>query len=107
MKLDNARNKIIVGFIVLVILFGVSIALLRLVDGLHTSRVADGSLIDVIVNRYDLSRTGANLKEVLLNTSNVNAEQFGKLFSVPVEGDIYTQPLIVNGLNIPNRGRHN
>jgi len=54
---------------------------------------------DVWTHRYDNGRTGANVAEVQLTTSNVNPAQFGKLFSYPVDGDIYTQPLVIG--NVP------
>jgi hypothetical protein len=55
----------------------------------------------------DNQRTGANLKETVLNTQNVNARQFGKLFARPVTGQIYAQPLYVPNMTIPGKGRHN
>lgn len=55
----------------------------------------------------DLARTGQNLGETVLTTGNVNAGQFGKLFSYPVDGKIYSQPLYVANVNIPNQGFHN
>jgi hypothetical protein len=61
--------------------------------------------IDVLTNRYNNSRTGANLDETVLNTSNVNVNAFGKLFARGVDGQIYAQPLIVSGLDIPNLGQ--
>jgi hypothetical protein len=57
------------------------------------------SATDVTVGRFDPAGTGANLKETLLNTSNVNPSQFGKLFSYEVEGFVYAQPLIVSGIS--------
>src|ERR1700676_2568250 len=50
--------------------------------------------------RYDQARTGANLNETELNTSNVNVDQFGKLWSYTVSGSVYAQPLYVHGVNI-------
>ena len=38
--------------------------------------------VNVVTHHNDNARTGANLAEVQLNTSNVNASQFGKLFAV-------------------------
>lgn len=59
---------------------------------------------DVLTNRYDAARTGANLSESTLNHSNVNVNGFGKLFARGVDGQIYAQPLIVSNLKIPGSG---
>jgi hypothetical protein len=63
--------------------------------------------VNVLTQHNDISRTGANLSETLLNTSNVNVSQFGKLFSRIVDGQIYAQPLVVSGVNMPNQGTLN
>lgn len=60
--------------------------------------------VDVLTQRYDNARSGANLRETLLNPSNVNAKGFGKLFSRDVDGEIYAQPLIVSKLRMPGKG---
>lgn len=60
----------------------------------------------VLTESYDNSRTGANLSETILNTSNVNVNQFGKLFSTPIDGSVYAMPLYVPGLVI-NGAVHN
>src|SRR5882762_135084 len=63
--------------------------------------------ISVLTQHNDNSRTGANLHEVLLTPSNVNRQQFGKLFEREVDGHIYAQPLYVSNVAIPDKGTHN
>lgn len=59
--------------------------------------------VDVLVGRYDVRGSGANLRETVLNTANVDPARFGKLFSYEIEGAVYAQPLVVSGLLV--RGR--
>src|SRR5262249_39421891 len=63
--------------------------------------------VNVLTHHNDNNRTGANLSETVLNTSNVNRTQFGKLFSRAVDGQIYAQPLYVFNVDIPKVGRRN
>lgn len=55
----------------------------------------------------DTFRTGQNVNESVLTTGNVNATQFGKRFSFPIDGYAYAQPLYVAGVSTPNQGTHN
>ena len=68
------------------------------------------SILDAQVNvatyHNDNARTGQNTHETLLTPANVNSVQFGKLFTTPVDGYVYAQPLYVSNANI-NGGTHN
>jgi hypothetical protein len=59
--------------------------------------------VDVLTQHNDNARSGANLKETRLNTSNVNKHRFGKLASRAVDGNAYAQPLVVSGAHIAGR----
>jgi len=63
--------------------------------------------VNVLTYQYDNTRDGANTHETVLTPLNVNATSFGKLFSHPVDGFIYGQPLYLANVDIPDRGRHN
>ncbi|MEP6919247.1 MAG: hypothetical protein ABJC89_26630, partial [Acidobacteriota bacterium] len=56
--------------------------------------------VNISTNRYDPQRTGANLSETTLTATNVNASQFGKLYSYPVDGAVYAQPLYMAGITV-------
>src|SRR5450432_2120366 len=62
--------------------------------------------VDVLTANYDNNRTSANLGEFVLNKSNVNPAQFGKLYFFGVDGDVYAQPLYVRGVNISGGARN-
>ena len=63
--------------------------------------------VNVLTYHNDLSRTGQNLNETILTPSSLRAGEFGPLFSYPVDGQIYGQPLYMWGLNIAGKGVHN
>jgi len=61
----------------------------------------------ILTQRGNNQRTGSYTNEVILNTSNVNINGFGKLYSYPVDGQVYAQPLYVSGLDISGKGKRN
>lgn len=64
------------------------------------------SAVEVLTQHNDQWRTGANTSEASLTPANVNVNQFGKLFSYTVDGQVYAQPLYVENLAIGG-GTHN
>lgn len=63
--------------------------------------------VSVLTYQYDASRAGGNLKEAALTPANVNVNQFGKLFSYPVDGYVYGQPLYLPNVQMPGKGTLN
>src|ERR1700688_2231046 len=61
----------------------------------------------VLQRGYDAGVSGANLAEVTLNTSNVAPATFGLVFKLPVDDNVYAQPLYVPNVAIPSQGTHN
>jgi hypothetical protein len=55
----------------------------------------------------DNARTGANTNEVLLTPGNIDKNNFGRLFSYPLDYQSLAQPLYVPNVNIPGKGSHN
>ena len=62
---------------------------------------------NVLTYHNDNMRTGQNLSETVLTPQNVRSATFGKLFTLPVDGKVDAQPLLVSGLTIPGKGTHN
>jgi hypothetical protein len=62
--------------------------------GLSVSGVAAA---DVGTIGHDTLRTGWDSNESTLSPSSVSSSNFGKLFSTPVDGQVYAQPLVVGG----------
>jgi hypothetical protein len=58
------------------------------------------SQTSVLTHHNDIARTGANTTETILTPQNVNQTTFGKLFSDPVDGQVYAQPLYVPGVTM-------
>ena len=55
---------------------------------------------------FDAQRSGLNAAEASLTTTNVNPQNFGKLFTYLLDGYAYGQPLLVSNVTISG-GTHN
>jgi hypothetical protein len=62
---------------------------------------------DVTTWHYNNARTGVQPNETALTPSNVNSAKFGKIFSLPVLGDIYAQPLYLSQYPMSDGQLHN
>jgi hypothetical protein len=56
--------------------------------------------VSVLTQHNDNTRAGLNDHETALTTSNVNVQQFGKVFTLFVDGEVYAQPLVVGHVSI-------
>src|SRR5690348_9485676 len=75
-----------------------------LFETLESRRMLAG---DVLTWHGDNARDGLNDHEIILTPANVNQATFGKIFSLPVDGQLYAQPLYVSNLAMPGIGVHN
>lgn len=81
-------------------------ASVRLFLPLLAVRTISWAAQDVLTYHNDNARTGQNLNETILNTSNVNVNTFGKRFILPADGKVDAQPLYVSNLTM-GTGTHN
>jgi alpha-glucosidase (family GH31 glycosyl hydrolase) len=61
----------------------------------------------VATQHNDVGRTGANQAETALTPDTVSPARFAKLFSYPVDGFVFAQPLYAPAVAIPGQGVHN
>jgi len=62
--------------------------------------------VSVLTQHNDNTRSGWNSTETALTTTNVNVRQFGKVFTLSVDDQLYAQPLVVGHVSIGG-GFHN
>jgi outer membrane protein assembly factor BamB len=82
-------------------------SLMKRTLGLCLPALACLASAQVLTSQNDNARTSANVHETILTPGNVNERQFGKIFSLRVDGDVYAQPLYLPNVEIPGKGRHN
>ena len=71
-----------------------------------TPTVENPQSVSVLTQHNDNTRAGWNDNETALTTTNVNVQQFGELFTLAVDGQVYAQPLVVGHVAIGG-GIHN
>ena len=72
-----------------------------------TVNPATPATTDVLTYHNDPARTGQNLTETTLTTSNVTSAKFGKLGFYSVDGLVDAEPLYASSVTIPSSGTHN
>lgn len=58
--------------------------------------------VNVLTFHNDIASTGLNANETQLTPTNVKVGSFGKLFTTPVDGQVYAEPLVDTGVTITN-----
>ena len=61
---------------------------------------------DVLTQHNDIARTGQNLTETILTTSNVTSATFGKRGFYSTDGLVDAQPLYASSVAVPGNGTH-
>jgi hypothetical protein len=63
--------------------------------------------LDVLTLRDNPQRTSVQAAEQVLTPANVNTNSFGKVYSFPIDGYAYAQPLYVSGYQMNDGQLHN
>ncbi len=62
---------------------------------------------DVVRHHNTLARTGDVLDETILSPATLKTRNFGRLFSLVVDGQVYAQPLVLSQFEMPGKGPKN
>jgi hypothetical protein len=76
-------------------------------NAIGSAQIEVTDITGVFTWRNDNVRSGVNSKELALGPTTVSSSIFGKLFSCPIDGYAYAQPLYVANLAIPGNGTRN
>ena len=75
-------------------------------ENLTDNNAPNPQSVAVLTQHNDNTRSGWNDNETALTTSNVNVQQFGAVFTLPVDDQVYAQPLVVGHVFV-GAGDHN
>src|SRR5437763_16246525 len=75
-------------------------------DSLTRNSPPNPQSVAVLTQHNDNTRSGWNDNETALTTSNVNVQQFGAVFTLPADDQVYAQPLVVGHVSVGD-GYHN
>jgi hypothetical protein len=99
-------KKLILLSLVLFIVFSFCSRKTNQTTNQNNTGLANSQKVSVLTQHNNFKRTGWNNQETSLNIQNVNSTQFGKLFTLMVDDQVYSQPLVFGGLSIAG-GVHN
>jgi outer membrane protein assembly factor BamB len=110
-----ARNSAITGVSILGVVLVTAFLSLHLVSCNSSSPAKQSNPLpppgasgtNVTTYHNDNARSGQNLTETILTSSNVNSSTFGKLFVISADGKVDAQPLYLTQQSIANQGTHN
>ena len=91
---------------VFVVVVSNAIGMATSTNAVLTVTAAASQHTNVVMYKYDNSRSGQNLKEKTLTPGNVNSSTFGLLRLLGVDGKVDAQPLYISGL-VVNGASHN
>src|SRR5438552_1162854 len=75
-------------------------------ENLTDNNAPNPQSVSVLTQHNDNARSGWNDNESALTTRNVNVQQFGAVFALPVDDQVYAQPLVVGHVSVGAGGRN-
>src|SRR5436190_12822388 len=75
-------------------------------ETLTDNRPTNPQSVAVLTQHNNNTRAGWNDKETALTTSNVNVQQFGAVFTLTVDDQVYAQPLVVGHVSVGGGDRN-
>src|SRR5207244_10908971 len=75
-------------------------------ETLTNNRPTNPQSVAVLTQHNDNTRSGWNDKETALTTNNVNVQQFGAVFTLRLDDQVYAQPLVVGNVAVAGGDRN-